>query len=119
MTKALPYSPARRVGNLVFTAGQIGRDPGTGVTESGIEAQTKQTMANLRTHLENNGSSLNSVVKITAYLADMDDYAAFNDIYETYFEEPYPARTCVAVKELPRVGDVPLVVEVEAIATAE
>lgn len=118
MTKPLPYSPARRVGDLVYTAGQIGRNPDTMVVDKGIEAQTRQTMENLRSHLENNGSSLSDLIKVTVYLADMGDYAQFNDIYEEYVVEPYPARTCIAVKELPRISDIDLIVEIEAIAQA-
>lgn len=112
----LPYSPARRAGNLLFTAGQIGRDPVSGHAKPGIEEQTHQAMKNLTTHLEANGCSLNDVVKFTIFLTDMGDYAALNEIYETYVSEPYPARTCVAVKELPRVADVDLIIEIEAIA---
>lgn len=118
MNKPLPYSPAVRVGELVFTAGQIGRDPDTLKAQAGIEAQTMQCMENLKTHLENNGSSLSDLIKVTAYLTSMDDYLAFNDIYEKFVSHPLPARTCIAVKELPRVSDVDLVVEIEAVAKA-
>ncbi len=112
----LPYSPARRVGNLIFTAGQIGRDPDTLKAEPGIEPQMHQVMKNLKYHLENNGSSLSEVIKVTIFLTNMDDYAKCNDVYSQYVDEPYPARTAVAVRELPRVADVDLVVEVEAVA---
>ena len=112
----LPYSPARRVGNLIFTAGQIGRDPDTLKAEPGIEPQMHQVMKNLKYHLENNGSSLSEVIKVTIFLTHMDDYAKCNDVYSQYVDEPYPARTAVAVRELPRVADVDLVVEVEAVA---
>lgn len=113
---ALPYSPARVVGDLVFTAGQIGRDPDTLVAEPGIEPQMHQAMKNLKFHLENNGSSLSDVIKVTIFLTNMDDYAKCNEIYSSYVVEPYPARTAVAVAELPRVSDVELVVEIEAVA---
>ncbi|MBP9115784.1 MAG: RidA family protein [Acidimicrobiia bacterium] len=115
--KALPYSPIRKVGELLFTAGQVGRDPETLIIENGIEAQTKKCMENLDFHLKNNGSSLAKVVKFVVYLTDMSNYAAMNEIYASYLNEPYPARTCIAVKELPRLGDIDLVVEIEAIAT--
>lgn len=116
-TKPLPYSPIRKAGDLLFTAGQIGRDAKTLVIEEGIEAQTKKCMENIAMHLENNGASINDVVKFNIYLTDMGDYAKMNDVYATFLSEPYPARTCVAVKELPRLGDIELVVEIEAIAT--
>lgn len=115
--KPLPYSPVRKAGDLLFTAGQIGRDAKTLVIEEGIEAQTKKCMENIAMHLENNGASINDVVKFNIYLTDMGDYAKMNDVYATFLSEPYPARTCVAVKELPRLGDIELVVEIEAIAT--
>lgn len=115
-TAPLPYSPIRQAGNLLFTAGQIGRNPDTLIAEPGIEPQMHQTMKNLIYHLENNGSSLSDVVKITIFLTNMDDYAKCNEIYAQYVTEPYPARTAVAVAELPRVADVDLVVEIEAIA---
>ena len=115
-TAPLPYSPIRQAGNLLFTAGQIGRNPDTLIAEPGIEPQMHQTMKNLIYHLENNGSSLSDVVKITIFLTNMDDYAKCNEIYAQYVTEPYPARTAIAVAELPRVADVDLVVEIEAIA---
>lgn len=115
--KTLPYSPVRIDGNLVFVAGQIGWDPDTFVAESGIELQLHQAMKNLKYHLENNGSSLSDVLKITIFLTNMDDYAKCNEVYAEYVTEPYPVRTAVAVSELPRVvPGVDLVVEVEAIA---
>ncbi len=116
MNKPLPYSPYIQAGDFVFTAGQIGRDPVTLEAKPGIEAQTRQTMENLKSHLSASGCSMDDVVKITAYLTSMDDYPAFNDVYETYFNEVFPARTCIAVSELPRVADVDLVVEIEAVA---
>lgn len=115
--KPLPYSPARKVGDLIFTAGQVARDAQTFEISQGIEAQTRKCMENMKMHLENNGSSLENVVKFTVYLTDMSDYAAMNDVYAQYVSEPYPARTCIAVKELPRLGDIDLIIEIEAIAT--
>ncbi len=111
-----PYSPARVAGNLVFSAGQIGKDPETLVVKPGLEPQMHQAMKNLKLHLENNGSSLEDIIKVTIFLTDMGDYAKCNEIYTEYVVEPYPARTAIGVKELPRVSDVELVVEVEAIA---
>lgn len=115
--KPLPYSPARKVGDLIFTAGQVARDAQTFEISQGIEAQTRKCMENMKMHLENNGSSLEKVVKFTVYLTDMSDYAAMNDVYAEYVSDPYPARTCIAVKELPRLGDIDLIIEIEAIAT--
>lgn len=115
--KPLPYSPVRKAGDLIFTAGQIGRDAQSLIIEEGIEAQTKKCMENIAMHLENNGASINDVVKFNIYLTDMSDYAKMNDVYASFLSEPYPARTCVAVKELPRLGDIELVVEIEAIAS--
>lgn len=115
--KPLPYSPVRIAGDLIFAAGQIGRDPETLIIEEGIENQTKKCMENLKMHLEKNGSSINNVIKFNVYLTDMADYAAMNDVYASFLSEPYPARTCIAVKELPRLGDIDLIVEIEAIAT--
>lgn len=115
--KPLPYSPVRIAGGLIFTAGQVGRDMNTLEIEDGIEAQTRKAMDNLKFHLENNNSSIDKVVKFVVYLTDMSDYAKMNDVYASYLSEPYPARTCIAVKELPRLGDIDLVVEIEAIAS--
>ena len=97
-----PYSQAISVGNLVFTSGQIAIDPRTGnVTAAGIEAQTEQICKNLAAVLEAAGSSLEKAVKTTCFLADMADFAAFNEVYGRYFTTR-PARSCVAVKALPK-----------------
>ena len=96
------YSQAISVGNLVFTSGQIAIDPQTGnVTAAGIEAQTEQICKNLAAVLEAAGSSLEKAVKTTCFLADMADFAAFNEVYGRYFTTR-PARSCVAVKALPK-----------------
>ena len=115
--KPLPYSPVRQAGDLIITAGQIGRDAKTLVIESGIEAQTKKCMENIDMHLKSQGSDISKVVKFVVYLTDMGDYSAMNDVYASFLSEPYPGRTCIAVKELPRLGDIDLIVEIEAIAT--
>lgn len=97
-----PYSQAVKVGNLVFTSGQIAIDPATGnVDAEGIEAQTKQVCENLKAVLEAAGSSLEKAVKTTCFLADIADFAAFNGVYGEYFTGK-PARSCVAVKDLPK-----------------
>lgn len=97
-----PYSQAMITGNLVFTSGQIAINPATGNVEAvTIEEQTKQVCENLKAVLEAAGSSLEKAVKTTCFLADMGDFAAFNGIYGEYFTGK-PARSCVAVKELPK-----------------
>lgn len=97
-----PYSQAMITGNLVFTSGQIAINPATGNVEAvTIEEQTKQVCENLKAVLEAAGSSLEKAVKTTCFLADMADFAAFNGIYGEYFTGK-PARSCVAVKELPK-----------------
>lgn len=106
-----PYSQAVVSGNLVFTSGQIAIDPATGeITAKTIEEQTEQVCKNLTAVLEEAGSSLEKVVKTVCFLADMGDFAAFNGVYSKYFTEK-PARSCVAVKTLPK----NVLVEIEAI----
>lgn len=107
-----PYSQAMIAGNLVFTSGQIPLDPNTGeVVAGGIREQTERICENLKAVLEAAGTSLQNVVKTTCFLADMGDFAAFNAVYATYFTEK-PARSCVAVKTLPK----NVLAEIEAIA---
>lgn len=107
-----PYTQARVINGLVFTSGQIAINPETGNIEAtDIEGQTHQVCKNLQAVLEEAGSSLDSAVKTTCFLADMDDFAKFNEIYGTYFTGK-PARSCVAVKTLPKNA----LVEVEVIA---
>ena len=110
-----PYSQAVRVGNLVYTSGQIGIDPSTGNIEGAdVTAQTEQVMKNLVAVLAAAGSSPEKVVKTTCFLADIGDFAAFNAVYGKYFSEK-PARSCVAVAALPKGAWV----EVEAIALCD
>ena len=107
-----PYSQAVISGNLLFTSGQIAINPATGEVESDtIQGQTEQIMKNLGALLEAAGSSYAKTVKTTCFLADMNDFAAFNEIYSKYFTEK-PARSCVAVKTLPK----NVLAEVELIA---
>ena len=107
-----PYSQAIKAGGLVFTSGQIAINPETGAVEaSTIEGQTEQVMKNLKNLLEAAGSSLEKAVKTVCFLADMGDFAAFNEIYGRYFTGK-PARSCVAVKTLPK----NVLCEVEVIA---
>ena len=110
-----PYSQAIAHGGLVFTSGQIPINPATGNIESeGITAQTEQVMKNLGAVLTAAGSSFEKAIKTTCFLADMSDFAAFNEVYAKYFTEK-PARSCVAVKTLPK----NVLVEVEVIAVVE
>ena len=107
-----PYSQAIVTGNLVFTSGQIPINPETASVEAvGIEAQAEQVMKNLGAVLQAAGSSYEKAVKTTCFLADMADFAAFNEVYGRYFTEK-PARSCVAVKALPK----GVLCEVEVIA---
>ena len=107
-----PYSQAIVHGDLVFTSGQIPINPKTGnVDAEGIVAQTEQVMKNLDAVLTAAGSSFEKAIKTTCFLSDMADFAAFNEVYAKYFTEK-PARSCVAVKTLPK----GVLVEVEVIA---
>lgn len=108
-----PYSQAVITGNLIFTSGQIALDPNTGKIESNtIEAQTEQVMHNLRCVLAEGGVAFDRVVKTTCFLADMNDFAAFNEVYGKYFPENPPARSCVQAAALPKGAKV----EIEVIA---
>ncbi len=107
-----PYSQAVGFGNLLFTSGQIALDPATGeVVGSNIEDQTKQVMKNISAILEANNIDFNNVIKTTCFIANMSDFAKFNEVYAKYFISK-PARSCVAVKELPKA----VLCEVEVIA---
>lgn len=108
-----PYSQAIQVGNLVYTSGQIPIDPATGTfVEGGIKEQTRQSLNNVRAILEEAGLSMTNVIKTTVFLADMADFADMNAIYAEFFTEPYPARSAVAVKTLPKGA----LVEIEVVA---
>lgn len=106
-----PYSPVVVSDGYAFTAGQVGFDLNGDVVAGGIEAQTRQTLENLGLCLAAAGCAMHNVVKVTAFLADLGDFAAFNEVYATFFAEPYPARTTVGAS-LP--GS--LLVEIEAVA---
>ena len=107
-----PYSQAMKVGNLLFTSGQIAIDPQTSQVEaSDIQGQTEQVCKNISAILSAAGTTFDKVVKTTCFLADMNDFATFNEVYGKYFTSK-PARSCVAVKSLPK----NVLVEVEVIA---
>ena len=110
-----PYSQAMRVGELVFSAGQVGLDPASGqLVEGGAAAQADRAMQNLAAVLDAAGSGLELITKTTIFLADMADFATVNEVYARHLREPYPARSTVAVRELPKGA----LVEIEAIALA-
>ena len=108
-----PYSQAIEVNGFIFASGQIPIDPATGnFVEGGIKEQTRQALNNAARIMEEGGTDLSHVVKTTVYLADMADFSAMNEVYATFFKEPYPARSAVAGKALPKGA----LVEVECIA---
>ncbi|MDO4266280.1 MAG: RidA family protein [Eubacteriales bacterium] len=106
-----PYSQGYEVNGFVFTSGQIPVDPETGAAPEGITAQAEQSCKNVQAILEAAGCSMDKVIKTTCFIADMGDFAAFNEVYAKYFTGK-PARSCVAVKTLPK----NLLCEIEAIA---
>ena len=108
-----PYSQGYEAGGFIYTSGQIPIDPSTGAIPEGIAAQAEQSCKNIGAILEAAGSDFKNVIKTTCFLADMSDFAAFNEVYAKFFVSK-PARSCVAVKELPR----GVLCEVEAIALA-
>ncbi len=108
-----PYSQAIRAGNFLFLSGQIGIDPKIKkVVEGGVEAQARQIFVNIRAVLAEAGAGMQNIVKATVFLKDMGDFKKVNEIYAQNFELPYPARSAVAVKELPLSVDI----EIEVIA---
>ena len=111
-----PYSQAIKAKDFVFASGQIPIDPATGaIVDGAITEQTTQALNNVKAILEAAGTDLEHVVKTTVYLANMNDFAAMNAVYAQFFKEPYPARSAVAVKSLPK----EVLVEVEVLALKE
>lgn len=108
-----PYSQAVKVGNLLYTSGQLPIDPATGAfPEGGIKEQTRQSLLNVKAILEAAGLTMANVVKTTVFMADMNDFADMNSVYSEFFSQPYPARSAVAVKALPKGA----LVEIEVVA---
>ena len=108
-----PYSQAIRTGNLIFVSGQLPVDPSTGhFAEGGIGELTRQSLLNIQHILEEAGTDMSHVVKTTVFLADMADFSAMNEVYAQFFEAPFPARSAVAIKTLPKNARV----EIECIA---
>ena len=108
-----PYSQAIQIGDLLFVSGQVPIDPSTGaIVEGDIKAQAQQSLNNLKAILNAAGTNMGAVVKTTVFLADMNDFAAMNEVYAQFFQEPFPARSAVQVARLPKDAKV----EIEAIA---
>lgn len=107
-----PYSQAMDLGNMLFLSGQIPVNPESGQIPSTIEEQTEQSLNNVKCILAEAGLSMAHVVKTTVFLADLNDFAAMNSVYESFFEKPYPARSCVQVAGIPKGAKV----EIECIA---
>lgn len=108
-----PYSQAIQIGQLLFTSGQVPIDPETGaIVEGGIQEQARQSLNNIKAILNAAGTNMGAVVKTTVFLQDMNDFAAMNEVYAQFFQEPYPARSAVQVGRLPKDA----LVEIEAIA---
>ncbi len=109
-----PYSQAILAGNLVFVSGQLPVDPATGnFAEGGIKELTRQSLTNMKNILEAEGLKMSQVVKTTVFLADMADFAEMNEVYAEFFEKPFPARSAIAIKTLPKNARV----EIECIAS--
>ena len=110
-----PYSAGIRAGNTVYVSGQLPADPATGAFPEGLEAQTRQSLSNLKAILEAEGLSMANVVKTTVLLSDIANFGAMNGVYAEFFTAPYPARAAFQVAALPKAA----LVEIEAIAVAE
>ncbi|MDY4252769.1 MULTISPECIES: RidA family protein [unclassified Clostridium] len=108
-----PYSQGIKIGDMIFTSGQIPVNPSTGEVVTEIKEATKQSLENVKAILEAAGSSLEKVVKVVVFIKDMNDFAQVNEVYGEYFIENPPARSCVEVARLPK----DCVIEIEAIAT--
>lgn len=106
-----PYAQGWTVDKMVFTSGQLGIDSETGRLAEGIEAQTHAAIKNVQAILKESGSDLKDIVKTTVFVQNLDDFAVVNEVYGNYFQEPYPARSCVQVAKLPMGG----LVEIECI----
>lgn len=107
-----PYSQAIEIDNLVFASGQIALDPATGEMVEGIEAQAHQALKNAQAVINASGAKWENVIKTTVFITNIDDFAKVNEIYATYFTQPYPARSFVEVSKLPKGA----LIEIEVIA---
>ncbi len=111
-----PYSQGIKAGDLIFVSGQLPMTPGGELITDDITAAADRSLQNVRAVLEAAGASMDDVVKVTVFLADMADFGAMNEVYKRYFTEPYPARAAIAVKELPK--GAPLEIEAIAVVSA-
>ncbi|MCA9331065.1 RidA family protein [Candidatus Saccharibacteria bacterium] len=110
-----PYTPVRKAGDTYYVSGQVGvRADKTASAD--VSGQTHEVLENMKRCLEEVGLTMDDVTKVTIYLTDMADFAAVNEVYQTYFEPPRPARACVQVAGLPNVANTPLLVEMDAVA---
>ena len=109
-----PYSQAIEVNGIIYTSGMISVVPATGEIVTGIEAQAKQALTNVKNLLESQGSSMDKVIKTTVFIKNMDDFAKVNEVYAGFFTGDFPARSCVEVARLPK----DVLIEMEAIALA-
>lgn len=107
-----PYSQAIEAGGFVFASGQIPVDPATGNIPEGIEAQAKQALTNVKNLMEASGLSMDNIVKTSVFIKDMNDFSKVNEVYATFFDNDFPARSCVEVVRLPK----DVLIEVEVIA---
>ena len=108
-----PYSPALKIGNLIFVSGQLPIDPATGeIVKEEVETQARRSLENLKAVLESYSVDLENVVKTTIFLKDMNNFSRINKVYGEYFTSQFPARSCVEVSRLPKDADI----EIEAIA---
>ena len=106
-----PYSQAIEINGMVYTSGVIPVNPENGVIPEGVEAQATQALSNLKNLIEASGASISQVVKTTVFIKEMNDFGKINEIYASFFTEPYPARSCVEVARLPK----DVLLEIEAI----
>lgn len=109
------YSQGVKVGQFIFTSGQLPLNPETGELETDIRKATKQSLENVKGIIESAGSSMDKVIKVTVFLRDLEDFAAMNEVYSTYFSTNPPARSAVQVARIPKDA----IIEIEAIALAE
>lgn len=109
-----PYSQGIKIGELVYTSGQIPVDPATGNVSNDVKEQTRQSLNNVKAILEAAGTTMDKVVKTTVFIKDMNDFANINEVYAEFFTQPYPSRSCVEVARLPK--DVKVEIEVIALA---
>ena len=107
-----PYSQAVETDNFVFASGQIALNPATGEMAEGIEAQAHQALKNAQAVISASGAKWENVIKTTVFITNIDDFSKVNEIYATYFKQPYPARSCVEVSKLPKGA----LIEIEVIA---